>query len=144
MDRDTPSAARRSRTVLACVRSARRGLPVTSSGRRSGATAYRRNSQATVSGKVGSCKMCVERLTDTVAWLLQRNAVAPERLTLEVTESTLMADPTQAKTVLLRLAALGVSLSIDDFGTGYSSLGYLIELPVSEVKIDKSFVLRMD
>jgi diguanylate cyclase len=83
-------------------------------------------------------------LPDTVAWLLQRYAVAPERLTLEVTESTLMADPTQAKTVLLRLAALGVSLSIDDFGTGYSSLGYLIELPVSEVKIDKSFVLRLD
>ena len=83
-------------------------------------------------------------LPDTVAWLLQRYAIIPERLTLEVTESTLMADPTQAKAVLARLAEIGVGLSIDDFGAGYSSLGYLMELPVSEVKIDKSFVLGMD
>lgn len=83
-------------------------------------------------------------LPDTVAWLLQRYAIAPGRLTLEVTESSLMADPGQARLVLTRLAALGVSLSIDDFGTGYSSLGYLKHLPVDEIKIDKSFVLGMD
>lgn len=82
-------------------------------------------------------------LPDTVAWLLQRHVVAPERLILEVTESMLMADPTQARAALARLADLGVSLSIGDFGTGYSSLGYLMELPIDEVKIDKSFVLGM-
>ncbi len=82
-------------------------------------------------------------LPETVAWLLKRHAVAPDRLTLEVTESALMADPEQARAVLARLSALGVALSIDDFGTGYSSLAYLKDLPVDEVKIDKSFVLGM-
>ncbi len=69
--------------------------------------------------------------------------VPPARLKLEVTESTLMADPTLARSVLEELAELGVTISIDDFGTGYSSLAYLADLPVSEVKIDQSFVRRM-
>ena len=67
----------------------------------------------------------------------------PSALKLEVTESALMADPEVARSVLCELAELGVGISIDDFGTGYSSLAYLADLPVSEVKIDKSFVSRM-
>ena len=55
----------------------------------------------------------------------------------------MMANPKRAKHVLSELAALGLRLSIDDFGTGYSSLSYLRELPVDEVKIDRSFVMRM-
>ena len=82
-------------------------------------------------------------LPETIAWLLRRYAVPPERLTLEITESALMVDPAQAQAVLLRLTALGVQLAIDDFGTGYSSLGYLKQLPVDAVKIDKSFVQSM-
>ncbi len=69
--------------------------------------------------------------------------VPPARLKLEVTESTLMADPALARSVLQELAELGVTISIDDFGTGYSSLAYLADLPVAEVKIDQSFVRRM-
>ena len=65
------------------------------------------------------------------------------RLKLEVTESTLMVDPALARSVLGELQAHGVEISIDDFGTGYSSLAYLADLPVSEVKIDRSFVSRM-
>ena len=61
-------------------------------------------------------------------------------LMLELTESHAMADPQAALEVLEQLAALGVRLSIDDFGTGHSSLAYLQQLPVSELKIDKSFV----
>ncbi len=73
--------------------------------------------------------------------LLRRYDVAPERLTLEITESTLMADPARALGMLTHLADLGMHVSIDDFGTGYSSLGYLKNLPVDEVKIDRSFVV---
>jgi EAL domain-containing protein (putative c-di-GMP-specific phosphodiesterase class I) len=63
---------------------------------------------------------------------------------IEVTESVLMADPGRAASTLLSLAGLGVGVSLDDFGTGYSSLVHLKRLPVTEVKIDSSFVMRMD
>jgi len=84
-----------------------------------------------------------EHLPDTLAWLLRRHAIAPERVTLEITESVLMADPAHAQAVLTRLSALGVRVAIDDFGTGYSSLAYLKQLPVDAVKIDQSFVRSM-
>ena len=64
-------------------------------------------------------------------------------LTLEITESTIIADPAGTVATLNRLSDMGVGLAIDDFGTGYSSLSYLHRLPVDEIKIDKSFVLRM-
>ena len=80
---------------------------------------------------------------DQVLGALTTAGVTPDRLKLEVTESALMADPVQARSVLTQLSELGVQISIDDFGTGYSSLAYLADLPVSEVKIDRSFVSRM-
>jgi EAL domain-containing protein (putative c-di-GMP-specific phosphodiesterase class I) len=79
-------------------------------------------------------------LADEVARLLRRHGVPPDRLTLEVTESSVMADPPRAVALLHQLRDLGVRLSVDDFGTGYSSLSYLKRLPVHEVKIDRSFV----
>ena len=79
-------------------------------------------------------------LVEEVARLLRRHDVPPHRLTLEVTESSVMADPARAVTLLHQLRDLGVRLSVDDFGTGYSSLSYLKRLPVQEVKIDRSFV----
>jgi EAL domain-containing protein (putative c-di-GMP-specific phosphodiesterase class I) len=84
-----------------------------------------------------------QSFTEQVVAALDAAAVPPDRLKLEVTESALMSDPATARTVLRQLDSLGVEISIDDFGTGYSSLAYLADLPVSEVKIDRSFVTRM-
>ena len=75
---------------------------------------------------------------------LQWHGVPPSLLTLEITESSVMADPPRTIGTLHALRDLGLRLSVDDFGTGYSSLSYLKRLPVNEVKIDKSFVQTMD
>jgi diguanylate cyclase (GGDEF)-like protein len=75
--------------------------------------------------------------------ILEEMRLAPELLTIELTETSLLADPIRAGRVARELSAIGVRLSIDDFGTGYSSLGYLTALPLAELKIDRSFVGRM-
>jgi EAL domain-containing protein (putative c-di-GMP-specific phosphodiesterase class I) len=82
-------------------------------------------------------------LVEEVARLLRRHGVPANRLTLEVTEGSVMADPTRAIALLHQLRDLGVRLSVDDFGTGYSSLSYLKRLPIHEVKVDRSFVTTL-
>jgi len=80
---------------------------------------------------------------DQVTGLLAAHDVPPQRLVLEITESSIMFDQELALHILSRFADMGVRIAIDDFGTGYSSLSYLRKLPVSQLKIDKSFVLDM-
>jgi diguanylate cyclase (GGDEF)-like protein len=80
---------------------------------------------------------------DEVAALLDRHQLPAEQLVIELTESTIMADPVHALDILTRLDTMGVRLSIDDFGTGYSSMAYLKHLPVHELKVDRSFVSQM-
>jgi diguanylate cyclase (GGDEF)-like protein len=82
-------------------------------------------------------------LPDQVADVLADHDMSADSLTLEITETSVMADPARTIGVLGRLAQLGTSISIDDFGTGYSSLSYLKRLPASEVKIDRSFIAGM-
>jgi diguanylate cyclase (GGDEF)-like protein len=82
-------------------------------------------------------------LPDLIAGLLRQNGVRPDQLELEITESTILADPFRVRQVLTRLNEHGLRLAIDDFGTGYSSLAYLRRLPVQTIKIDRSFVMDM-
>jgi diguanylate cyclase (GGDEF)-like protein len=82
-------------------------------------------------------------LPDRIAALLEETGVPPGRLELEITESTILADPFRVRQVLTRLNEMGLRLAIDDFGTGYSSLAYLKRLPVQTIKIDRSFVTAM-
>jgi diguanylate cyclase (GGDEF)-like protein/PAS domain S-box-containing protein len=80
------------------------------------------------------------QLPGQISELLKTHGMAATALRLEITESAIMEDPGRAIEILKRIRESGIHLSLDDFGTGYSSLGYLKELPVDEVKIDKSFV----
>ena len=75
--------------------------------------------------------------------LLSSHNLPPQSLIIEITETSVMGDPDRALAILNRIHGQGVKISIDDFGTGYSSLSYLKQLPVSELKIDKSFVMDM-
>jgi len=83
------------------------------------------------------------RLAEQAAALIEEFGVDPARVTLEITETSMMSDPEQSKLMMHKLTQLGLKLSIDDFGTGYSSLSYLKRLPVSQIKIDRSFVMNM-
>ncbi len=82
-------------------------------------------------------------LVERVQRALRRHGVPGELLILEITEGSVVDDSVRSGTVLTDLHALGLRLSMDDFGTGYSSLSELRQLPIDEVKIDKSFVLGM-
>jgi EAL domain-containing protein (putative c-di-GMP-specific phosphodiesterase class I) len=91
-----------------------------------------------------SAKNLMERsLVDDVRRALDESGVPASALCLELTETSILADPRRTIDTLHRLAALGVTIAVDDFGTGQSSLSYLKRLPVGEIKIDRSFVIGM-
>jgi diguanylate cyclase (GGDEF)-like protein len=96
-----------------------------------------------VAVNLGAYNLDEHGLPNAIAGLLERYAVPAQRLRVEITETTLMRDPDNARRVLDELRASGVRVSIDDFGTGYSSLAYLKRLPADELKIDRSFVQHM-
>jgi EAL domain-containing protein (putative c-di-GMP-specific phosphodiesterase class I) len=79
-----------------------------------------------------------------VAAAIEESGIDPDRLWLEITESTLMRDADEAVVVLQAMRDLGLHIEIDDFGTGYSSLSYLQRFPVECLKIDRSFVADLD
>ena len=83
------------------------------------------------------------QLPNQIEAMLKYEQLGAEWLELEITETAIMMDPARAQEMLNLLDAMGARLSIDDFGTGYTSLAYLKQLPMDEIKIDKSFVLNM-
>ncbi|MFW3171432.1 putative bifunctional diguanylate cyclase/phosphodiesterase [Geodermatophilus sp. CPCC 206100] len=96
-----------------------------------------------VAVNVSARNLLDERFVDDVLEVLARRQVPASWLELEVTESAIMADPARAQRILARLAEVGITLSIDDFGAGYTSLAHLKDLPVHQLKIDRSFVAHM-
>lgn len=96
-----------------------------------------------VSVNLSTLNLVEHYIDDEIQEIVDQSPVSPELITLEITESSVMADPDYALKMLKKLRAMGFTLSIDDFGTGYSSLTYLMRLPANEIKIDKSFVFDM-
>jgi len=84
-----------------------------------------------------------DQLSSEIRELLERHQIDSRFVTFEITESSMMDNPENSIKVLNELSEIGVGISVDDFGTGFSSLAYLKQLPVSELKIDKSFVMEM-
>ena len=96
-------------------------------------------------GPTSTSRPCSSTTTCPVRWPPRSSGTGwtPSRISIEITESALMKDPTSARDVLQQLRDLGIELAIDDFGTGYSSLAYLRHLPVDCLKVDRSFVAEM-
>ncbi|MBN9289137.1 MAG: hypothetical protein BGO43_14435 [Gammaproteobacteria bacterium 39-13] len=84
-----------------------------------------------------------KKLLPTISELINANAIFPGWITFEITETVFMSDPENAMDAIRKLKELGTHISIDDFGTGFSSLSYLRNLPIDELKIDKSFIQDM-
>ena len=97
-----------------------------------------------ISVNVSALQLADPGFPDQVAEAIEESGIDPDRLWLEITESTLMRDADEAVVVLQAFRDLGLHLEIDDFGTGYSSLSYLQRFPVECLKIDRSFVAELD
>jgi EAL domain-containing protein (putative c-di-GMP-specific phosphodiesterase class I) len=94
----------------------------------------------TISVNLSSKDLHDPELPDIVAGIAASTGIEPNWIMLEITESSIMNDPERALIIINRLHQMGYKFSIDDFGTGYSSLAYLKKIPLTELKIDKSFV----
>jgi diguanylate cyclase (GGDEF)-like protein/PAS domain S-box-containing protein len=97
----------------------------------------------TISVNLSAKQFLQPNLVEDIRKLLSELQVPPEALKLEITESTVMADPSGAVEMLAKIKSLGIHLAIDDFGTGYSSLSYLHRFPLDTLKIDRSFISSM-
>jgi diguanylate cyclase (GGDEF)-like protein len=103
----------------------------------------RHGARLTVAVNMSARVLMEPTLPETVAAICRDRGVPPDALVLEITENMVVADPERVLPTLTRLSEYGIALSVDDFGTGYSSLEYLKLLPVSELKIDRGFVIGM-
>ena len=102
-----------------------------------------RGHQLSLSVNLSTHDLLDANLAGRAAGYLSAHQVDPGCLTLEITESSLLVEAPRTRATIHELHELGIRLSIDDFGTGYSSLSYLRQLPVSELKVDQSFIANM-
>lgn len=102
------------------------------------------DSQVRVSVNITAFDLATPRFVDKVLETLRHVGCPPSRLILEVTESAALSDRERATQILSRLRSEGVKIALDDFGTGYSSLGILQEMPLDEMKVDRSFVTDIE
>ncbi|MGL4488699.1 MAG: putative bifunctional diguanylate cyclase/phosphodiesterase, partial [Rhizobiaceae bacterium] len=98
----------------------------------------------TVAVNLSAAQFLLSDMVASVKSALEDTGLAPHRLELEITESLLMEDREKTALILGELARIGVSVAVDDFGTGYSNLTYLADLPFQKLKIDRSFVNRIE
>jgi len=97
----------------------------------------------TIAVNLSASSLVDTNLPKEVGAMLRARTLPPGALQLEITEDFLMADRDRARNILTRLRRHGIQISIDDFGTGYSSLSYLRDLPIDELKLDRSFIFPM-
>ncbi|MBC9880671.1 EAL domain-containing protein [Bradyrhizobium sp. INPA01-394B] len=113
---------------------------VLSSAMSQGRKLIERNPGFTIAVNISGSLMSDLRLPERIEEILRRENIPPSALTVEITETTAMADVDRANDILVRLRIKKIGTAIDDFGTGYSSLAALARLPFSELKIDQSFI----
>jgi EAL domain-containing protein (putative c-di-GMP-specific phosphodiesterase class I) len=107
---------------------------------RAGVRLHRHGQAPSVAVNIAAAQLSMPDFVEEVFGVLDETGMRPERLVLEITESTLLDDKPTIVDALVRLRTRGIRVAIDDFGTGYSSLAYLADLPVDVLKIDKAFV----
>jgi diguanylate cyclase (GGDEF)-like protein len=97
----------------------------------------------TVAANLSASSLIDAELPDRIAAMIQERGLAESALMVEITEDFMMPDRVRARDILSGLQARGIRVAIDDFGTGYSSLAYLRDLPINELKLDRSFIVSM-
>lgn len=105
---------------------------------------HKLNDELTVAVNISVYSFKNKEFVSRIRKILENHSFPRDKLTLEITEGAMMENPLQAVEVLSELQSMQINLAVDDFGTGYSSMAYLKNLPVNELKIDKSFVIGLD
>jgi EAL domain-containing protein (putative c-di-GMP-specific phosphodiesterase class I) len=96
-----------------------------------------------VSVNVAPVELLTGDSTKMLSQVLKETGLSPSSLCVEVTEDAFLTDPVRAKFIISELASMGIDVSIDDYGSGFSSLAYLRDLPIKELKIDRTFIASM-
>lgn len=107
-------------------------------------TWYKKKVEVKIAVNISSRDLTDDKLVEFLHWTLDHYNLPARFLSLEVTESDLIRNLLKAKEILTTINQMGISIAIDDFGIGYSSIAYLKELPINEIKIDKSFITQLN